>query len=54
MSALDEINKIVLQLNVLEDSKFNQPSEKRIELADRQLPLFRELHARAGEIICPW
>jgi hypothetical protein len=51
---MHRINQIVVKLNSLEDSKFGQSPEKRMELADRQLPLFRQLHAVVGEIICPF
>jgi hypothetical protein len=54
MTDLDEINVIVGKLNMLEDSKEGQPPEKRIEYLDRQAPLWRELYAKVGEIICRW
>lgn len=52
MEQLHDINRIVLKLNEIEDSKEGQPSNKRIELADRQIPLYKELHAKLGEIVC--
>lgn len=54
MIELDTINRIVLKLNELEDSKFGQNTEKRVELADRQIPLFKQLYAQVGGIICQW
>ena len=51
---LHEINRIVLKLNELEDSKQVQSSEKRIELSDRQMPLWKELYAKVGKIVSPW
>lgn len=51
---LDEVNAIVGKINMLEDSKQFQSSEKRIELMDRQMPLWKELYAKVGKIISPW
>jgi hypothetical protein len=51
---LDEVNAIVGKINMLEDSKHFQSSEKRIELMDRQMPLWKELYAKVGKIISPW
>jgi len=49
---LHEVNKIVCKLNELEDSKEGQSIEKRVELSDRMILLYKELHAKIGEIIC--
>ena len=54
MSELDEINAIIGKINMLEDSKECAPLEKRVEYLDRQTPLWKELYARVGEIICRW
>ncbi len=49
-----KINKIVLKLNELEDSKLGRTFEERLVLSDRQLPLLKELYAVTGQIISVW
>lgn len=51
---LHEINRLICRLNEIEDSKENQSPEKRIELQDRMMPVFRELYAKVGTILCPF
>lgn len=54
MTELDDINAIVGKINMLQDSMEGLPPEKRIELMDRQMPLWKELYVRIGKIISPW
>jgi len=49
-----KINKIVLKLNELEDSKLGRTFEERLELSDRQFPLLKELYAEILKIISIW
>jgi TfoX/Sxy family transcriptional regulator of competence genes len=51
---LHKINKIVLKLNELEDSKLERTFEERLELSDRQFPLLKELYAEILKIISIW
>lgn len=52
MIDLSDINKIILKINELEDSKYGAKTEQRIELMNRQLPLWQELYAKIGVIVC--
>jgi len=51
---LHKINKIVLKLNELEDSKLGRNFEERLELSNRQFSLLKELYVEILEIIKIW
>jgi len=54
MCDLHEINRLLLKLNELEDSKFGMSVEDRITLSDRQLGLLKDLYAKIGQLISVW
>jgi len=54
MSDLHEINRLLLKVNELEDSKFGRTPMEKVELSDRQLFYFKEIYNKIGQIIAIW
>jgi hypothetical protein len=54
MIDLEEVTKIVNELNDLERRKEGQSFDERLKLLDNQSVLWQRLYARIGCIVCRW
>jgi len=54
MSDLDEVTKIVNELNDIERKKEGKSFDERLTLLDNQCVLWNKLYALVGSIVCKW
>lgn len=54
MVDLEEVTRVVDELNKLEQDKNGKSQEEKIKLLDKQASLWCELNALVDDVVCKW